>query len=254
VATEPGPPLPVEVGRDVADRLSALLGADLLGVYLVGSGALGGFAPATSDVDVAAIAAQGPSPDATRAIVDAVSAAALAWPVRGVEFVLYPAAAAAAASPQFAINLNIGRRMPLHLATDPAEEPAHWFIIDLAMLREHGMPLLGPAAAELVGPVPSDQLLEALRASLSWHGDNEPASSSTVLNACRAWRFVAEGVWSNKEEAGRWAARIVEDTGLIAEALAGRKDRSRSSLDPARVGAFLDEVQTRISRAADARV
>jgi hypothetical protein len=221
VATEPAVErLPTRVARGVADRLSALLGADLLGVYLIGSGALGGFAPESSDVDVAAVATHHPSPEATEAIVDAVSAEAMAWPVRGVEFVLYPAAGAAAAS-------------------------------DLAILRAHGVPILGPAAPEVVGPVPRDRLLDALLASLTWHIENEAASISTVLNACRAWRFVTEGVWSNKEEAGRWAQPIADDAALVAAALAGRRDESGRRLDPARVREFVRGVETRVSRARD---
>jgi hypothetical protein len=248
VVTEQGPLLPGRVGRDIADRLSALLGADLLGVYLIGSGALGGFAPESSDVDVAAIAAQRLSPELTSVIINAVCAAALNWPVRGVEFVLYPADAVAAGNPRFVINLNVGRRMDLHVSTDPAREPAHWFVLDLAILRQHGVPIVGPAAAELVGDIPRDQVLDALRESLRWHSDNESASVGAVLNACRTWRFVAEGIWSNKEEAGRWAQAIADDPELIAAALTGRRGQLASNLDPARVVRFLDSVQMRINR------
>jgi hypothetical protein len=44
--------------------------------------------------------------------------------------------------------------MPLHVSLDPALEPAHWFVVDLAILREHGVALAGPSARALVAPIP----------------------------------------------------------------------------------------------------
>ncbi len=110
---------------------------------------------------------------------------AMTWPVRGLEFVLYPRAAVASASrsPRFALNLNVGPRMPLHRSTDAAAEPTHWFVIDLAILREHGLALHGPPAHELVAPIPRRWLLDALGDGLAWHAANEPALHQSVLNA-----------------------------------------------------------------------
>ena len=64
----------------------------------------------------------------------------MTWPLRGLELVLYPRAWSCIPARRygFAINLNAGPRMPSHVSFDPAAEPAHWFVLDLAILRAHG--------------------------------------------------------------------------------------------------------------------
>ena len=163
-------------GRAVAGRLRELLGDELVAAYLVGSGALGGVAPGRSDVDVVAVCASEPPEERRRAVAAALGELAMTWPLRGLEFVLYARAAVAAPepSPRFAINLNVGPRMPYRLSLDRADEPSHWFLLDLAILRDRGRVLTGPPPGELVGPIPRRWLLEALADSMAWHRANEP--------------------------------------------------------------------------------
>ena len=247
-----GPQEQVEAcARDAAGLLGRLLGDDLVAVYLGGSGALGGVAAAQSDVDLVAVCAAAPGEELRRAIVAGLGGLAMGWPMRGLEFVLYTRAAVAdpAERPRFELNLNVGPRMPYHLSLDPASEPAHWFVLDLAILRDHGRPLAGPPARDLVGPIPRRRLLEALRDSLAWHGAHEPALQQAVLNACRGWRFTEEGVWSSKDDAGAWALDRSDDPASVSAALAARHgDRSRP-LDPARVDAFQRRVLDRVEHA-----
>jgi Domain of unknown function (DUF4111) len=244
-----GPQEQVEAcGRDAAALLGRLLGDDLEAVYLGGSGALGGVSATQSDVDVVAVCAVAPAERLRQAIVDGLGELAMSWPVRGLEFVLYTRAAVAAPAdrPGFEINLDVGPRMPYHLSLDPAAEPAHWFVLDLAILRQAGRPLAGPPARDLVGPIPRRRLLEALRDSLAWHGAHEPALQQSVLNACRGWRFTEDGVWSSKDDAGAWALARTDDPATVDAALAIRHgDRSRS-LDPARADAFQRRVLDRV--------
>jgi hypothetical protein len=238
--------------RTAVGGLRRLLGDDLVGAWLIGSGALGGAVAESSDLDLVAVCAHAPSVDLIQQLVAELTEEAMTWPVRGLEFVLYPRAAVASASrsPQFALNLNVGPRMPLHMSTDAAAEPAHWFVIDLAILREHGLALHGPPAHELVAPIPRRWLLDALGDGLAWHAANEPALHQSVLNAGRAWRFAAEGVWSSKDAAAGWVLARTEDPGLIQASLAVRHgDRSRT-LDPARVNRFVREVQALVQQAA----
>jgi hypothetical protein len=47
--------------------------------------------------------------------------------------------------------------------------------------------------AALLGPIPRDAIVAALRMSLDSFDANEPDRASVVLAACRAWRFAEEG-------------------------------------------------------------
>jgi Mycothiol maleylpyruvate isomerase N-terminal domain/Domain of unknown function (DUF4111) len=235
-------------GGDAAARLRGLLGEELLAAYLIGSGALGGVAPDLSDVDVVAVCATPLAAERKQAVIAAMSEQAMTWPLRGLELVLYARAAVAAPArrPQFEINLNTGPRMPLHVSLDPASEPAHWFVLDLAILRDHGRTLTGPPPRELVGPIPRRRLLEALRDSLAWHQANEPALHQTVLNASRGWRYAEEGVWSSKDDAAAWARPRTDDPALVEAALAVRHGDRTQDLDPARVRELVRAVRARV--------
>jgi predicted nucleotidyltransferase len=238
-------------GRAVAERLRELLRDELVAAYLVGSGALGGVALGRSDVDVVAVSAGEPPEERRRAVAAALGELAMTWPLRGLEFVLYDRAAVAAPepSPRFAINLNVGPRMPYRLTLDRADEPPHWFLLDLAILRDRGRVLAGPPPGELVGPIPRRWLLAALRDSMAWHDANEPDLQQTVLNASRGWRFAAEGVWSSKDDAGAWAMARTGDPATVEAALAARHGDPSAALDPARVEAFVGEALQAVERA-----
>jgi hypothetical protein len=244
---EPGE-LVEDCGRSVAALLAELLGEDLVAAYLVGSGALGGVSAVQSDVDVVAVCATPLPEELERALVAGLGALAMTWPLRGLELVLYTRAAVAAPArvPRWELNLTVGPRMDHHRSRDPAADPPHWFVLDLDILRGYGRTLTGPPPAEVVGPIPRRRVLEAVRASLRWHGEHEPNRSQSVLNACRSWRFTTEGVWSSKRDAGAWARPRTDDPGLIDAALAVRAgDRSRP-LDPGRVDAFTRRVLERV--------
>jgi hypothetical protein len=235
-------------GRAAAAGLRALLGEELLAAYLIGSGALGGVAPDLSDVDVVAVCAGALPAERKQAVVAALSERAMTWPLRGLELVLYARDAVAdpAGTPRFELNLNIGPRMPLHVSLDPASEPAHWFVLDLAILRDHGRALTGPPPRELVGPIPRRRLLEALRDSLAWHQANESALHQAVLNAGRGWRFAEDGVWCSKDDAAAWALPRTDDPSLVEAALAVRHGDRSLRLDPGRVEAFQNRVRDRV--------
>jgi hypothetical protein len=252
--TPPGPQELAEAcGRAAAALLGRLLGEDLAAVWLGGSGALGGVAPGQSDVDVVAVCQAAPAPEVTEAVVAGLGELAMTWPLRGLEFVLYPRAALArpARRPGFLVNLNVGPRMPYRRSLDPASEPAHWFLLDLSILRDHGRPLAGPPPRDLVRPIPRRMVLEALCDSLAWHGAHEPALEQAVLNACRGWRFAEEGVWSSKDDAGAWALGRTDDPATVRAALAVRHGDRSHALDPARVDAFQRRVTERLRRALE---
>jgi hypothetical protein len=246
-----GPQEQVEAcGRDAAALLGRLLGDDLVAVYLGGSGALGGVAAGQSDVDMVAVCDGAPPEEAIKAVVAGLGELAMTWPLRGLELVLYTrdAVAEPARAPRFLLNLDVGPRMPYHLGRDPAAEPSHWFLLDLAILRDHDRPLAGPPPRELVGPIPRRWLLQAVRDSLAWHEAHESNLPQTVLNASRGWRFTEEGVWCSKRDAAAWARARSAEGATVEAALAIRHGDHIRPLDPARVHAFQRSVLEQVER------
>jgi hypothetical protein len=86
----------------------------------------------------------------------------------------------------------------------PGEE-RHWFPIDRSILAQAGIALSGPPAAEVFAAIPLQALRPLLAESIAWRRGNPGAPGEETLNAARALRFVREGRWHSKTEAGRWA-------------------------------------------------
>ena len=117
-------------------------------------------------------------------------------------------------------------------------------MIDLAIGREHGIPLLGPAPGEVLPEIPRKLALTALMEALTWFERNEGDSAQTVLAACRAWAYAREGVWLSKTAAARWASAQSDAPGVIEEALERRTGR----LDPDAVERVIDDVRKELAR------
>jgi hypothetical protein len=239
--------------RGVVERLRGLLSDDLIGIYLVGSGSMGGFDPRTSDVDIAAVVTGPLTVDQKQRIVRRLAHPAFPCPVRKLELVVYGAEAVTGASPslRWELNLNTGPEIGVAASLDPSAEPGHWFVLDVAMARTHARPLLGPPPDVVFGEIPQERVLRALLGSARWHRGNDPQGVQSVLNACRAWRWVEDAAWSPKLEAARWARVRTDDPAIIDAAVAARETNGARVLDPRTVERFVANVERRIERSLE---
>ncbi|MGS0683582.1 nucleotidyltransferase domain-containing protein [Nakamurella sp. GG22] len=244
------------MNREIAGYLTALvdpirqvLGSDLVGVYLAGSLAFDAYEHGRSDIDIAVVCATELDDDRKHAIVDALRHESLPCPARGLELVVYSAAAAAAGGPApgFEVELNTGPRMDFratYAGTDRQEsDGSFWYGIDRSILAERGVALVGPPAAEVFGPIGDADLLDLLVASLRWHlaandvetadGDDDGPSATwtddAVLNASRALVRVRTGRWLGKQAAGRW---LLENNATGEGAVPNQGALDRAVRDP----------------------
>ena len=202
-------------------------------------------------MDVAAVVSS-PAPRALKErIVAAIRHESLRCPARGLELVLYRLAAVQEATIEagFELNLNTGSGMAFRAEFEPNGNETHWFPIDRSILRQCGIALSGPPPAEVFGSLTERLLLPLLLDSIRWHSTGSVRGDDAVLNACRAWRYASEGVWSSKPAAGAWALAQPGASRLIALALQARHGNAR--LDPTAVGFFLGTVATKIEKIAD---
>lgn len=121
------------------------LGGELVGVYLHGSGALGGYVAGRSDLDIAAVCERRLAAEEKRLIATLLSHERLACPATSLEFFLITRDAAQSFEPSslYELNLDTGRNNH-DVRADPSEQPAHWFLLDLAVCRQQGIALYGP--------------------------------------------------------------------------------------------------------------
>jgi hypothetical protein len=212
-------------GDQVTEVLARTLGTDLVGVYFIGSVAVGGYVPGESDIDIAAVSSAALTDPLKQRVASAVVEASAACPARGLEFTLYRREIVGSypAGADFEVNANGGPRMPTAVHVDARVEPGFWYLLDRAIAHRSGLAISGPPARRIFADVPRSTLLEAMYESMAWHRAHEKATLYSVLNACRAWRFAAVDVLVSKLEGAAWARARWPDTGLIDAAVALRR-------------------------------
>ena len=204
--------------REVARRVRDVLGDRLVGVWLVGSLALGDFEPGRSDIDIQAVAT-GPVPLAERrSLARQLAHDALPVPARGLEFVLYARPdLAVPGGPRFSLNLNTGPGMDHHVAFDADDDPGFWFTIDVDIARSTAVPLMGPPAGEVFPTLPRGVVAVAVLEGLDWWTTHSGTPTQTLLSACRSWAWATDGRWRSKSDSARWARpRLANPSGVDA--------------------------------------
>lgn len=245
----------IEFGEAVAGALDDALDGAVVGVYFVGSVALGGYVAGESDLDVAAVCESALTREAKQRVASAVAEVSTSCPARGLEFVLYrrDVAARVPQGADFEVNANGGPRMPTAVHLDAATEPGFWYVLDRAIAHRSGVVISGPPPADVFADVPRRTLLEAMDDSMTWHRLHEPATLYSVLNACRAWRFVEEDVLGSKLDGAEWARGRWPDPGVIDAAVALRHGEAVGALDAAAVDDLLAAVLARLGEAVGRR-
>ncbi|AKT52311.1 aminoglycoside adenylyltransferase domain-containing protein [Arsenicicoccus sp. oral taxon 190] len=188
-------------------------GGGLVGVYLHGSAALGGWVPGRSDLDLLVVVSDDLQDDLqadhdwrelARTCVTDLGADESRIPVE-LSMIRRSLAESPRAPWPFVVHATTRtarQQDPLVVLDDGAGDPD--LALHLAVTRAAGVALHGPAPAELVGEVDRDDVLAQLSAELSWGVDNADEAYA-VLNACRALRYAETGELVSKVAGGEWA-------------------------------------------------
>jgi hypothetical protein len=224
-----------------------VLGDDLLGLYLDGSIALGGFDGA-SDIDFVALVVAPIAADDVRfarlqTMHDRVGALTLplAREIEGA-YVTPTFLRAHAANDARHPNIERGPGERLKMVDhDPAWD-VHRFV-----LREHGVALHGLPPRALIESVAAAQLQASMRSTaLPWLAGlaDDPSKIATrgyqsyiVLTVCRVWHTLARGAIVSKRDAARWAQSMLGEPWV---ALIERAWVARAAPDPANLAAADD--------------
>lgn len=194
-----------------------VLGDDALGAYLHGSVVMGGLRP-TSDLDVLVVTRRRPTADQRRAIVDRLleisGARARLGPARPVELavVAQPDVRPWRYPPRLELLYGEWLRDALERGeiAEPAPSPDLAVLLATALAGNH--PLFGPPPAELLDPIPLDDLRRAAVAGVpGLLADLESDTRNVLLTLARIWVTLATGTIVPKDVAADWVlARLPE--------------------------------------------
>jgi predicted nucleotidyltransferase len=222
------------------EELRTVLGACLLGLYLHGSLAYGGFDPVTSDIDFLVVTQQqltGADFASLQEMHTRLRSGHSAW-AQKLEGAYLP-------------------KESLH-RHDPAHPPIPWlgvdghfameklgsdWIIQRWILREKGLAVAGPPLMGLIDPVSTQDLRQAVSLNLQeWWSPPFPHSERfqsgeyqayAILTMCRSLYVLEHGRVASKPEATRWAMETLGEPwhSLVAEAAAWRPGKEFHRMD-----------------------
>jgi hypothetical protein len=244
----------IEVLRD---GIQTVLGIHLIGLYLDGSLTSGDFDLA-SDIDFLAVTDFEITPDlfsSLQSMHDRIAETDPRWGVE-LEGSYIPRAAIRRYDPALAMHPNLERGKVERLKLVRHDED---WIIHYHVMRERGIPLVGPDPKTLIDPVPPEALRRAMRATLEkWWKTflDDPAGlkrrgyqSYAVLTMCRICYTLSAGEVASKSDAVRWAKANLDArwAPLIDRAWEGRShpDPDTSAADIAETQEFIRSVLKR---------
>ena len=202
----------VRISREV-------LGTDLIGAYLHGSAALGTLRP-RSDTDVLVVTGGRTTQGQRQELVDRLLAIsgrrAYSGPARPIELTIvvqsdvrpwhYPPRMEFQYGEWMRDDIEQGRLpKPTEASADLAP------VITMVLLGNR--PLFGPPPAELLDPVPHDDLIRAITAAVpELVADLDDDTANVLLTLARIWTTVATGAIRSKDAAADWVlARLPEE-------------------------------------------
>lgn len=222
---------------DVLHLVRRVLGDDLTGAYLHGSAVLDGLRP-SSDLDVLVVARRRTTDEERRALTTGLmrlsGPQAVNGPARPVELTVvaqddvrpwrYPPRC------EFLYGEWLREDFERGVVPGPATAPD---LAPLITMTLHGdTALLGPPPAEVLAPVPHDDLRRAIVAGVpDLLADLESDTRNVLLTLARVWTTLATGTIKSKDAAAAWALGLLPPEHRPALALARSAYRGEQADD-----------------------
>jgi predicted nucleotidyltransferase len=199
--------------QSIVHLVSGVFGSDVLGAYLHGSAVLGGLRP-TSDLDVLVVLERRTTATERRTLVEGLlevsGLPARSGPARPVELSVvvesdvrpwrYP--------PRQEFLYGEWLRDTYELSGAPQQEPAPDLSVLITMVLQGDAALVGPPPAQLLDPVPHDDLIRGAVAGIPHLlSDLESDTRNVVLTLARIWTTLETGQIHSKDAAAAWVLR-----------------------------------------------
>jgi hypothetical protein len=160
-------------------------GDNLAGIFLSGSASVGAYVQGRSDVDVL-VAVDGATKEQLERVVSTCAHDVLPCPATKLEMVVYELDELAAphVPPRWSLNFDTGEST-WQVDFDPATQPSHWFVLDLAFAHRHAVALYGSA---VIGDPGHEAVARALDEMVDWFEANEPQAAAVARDRADHWR------------------------------------------------------------------
>lgn len=193
-----------------------------------------------SDLDVLAVSSGATTTSEKRTISDALVREPC--PAKGLEFSLVSLEAIRSGRLPTPFELHVSTEPPLEVIDGAGRAGDEDLILYFEICRRHGETLLGLPPYDVFPPGRRSLLLKMCERELRWIEENFTRATlqSSVLQACRAWRFLEEDILCSKIAGGEWAlVRLESKEKKMVASINLKLAVSSSALDPASVLSFV---------------
>lgn len=182
-----------------------VLGGELVGLYLFGSAALGGLSP-TSDLDLLAVSRRPTTPAERRRLVEGLLALSMRPRYLELTIVVQSDVRPWRYPPHMDFQYGDWLRDQLERGEIPPPAPNPDLAALLTMTLLYGRPLAGPQPADVLVPVPHEDLVRAgvdgIEGILA---DLDGDTRNMLLTLARIWTTAETGEIRSKDAAADWA-------------------------------------------------
>jgi streptomycin 3"-adenylyltransferase len=212
--------------KSIIQDLKQILAAELIGVYLHGSLAMGRFNPKSSDVDLLILVDGKISTAAKRKIAKSLIMASEKAPPKGIELSIVTLEAVQEFKYPTPFEFHFSTFWKDRYVADAVDLEEQRFDPDLAahfmMTLSRGICLFGRPIKDAFREIPTEYFLRSILADAHEILENiidDPVYG--VLNLCRVMAYVRAKQLTSKVEGGEWGLKHVEQqyTALIRKAL-----------------------------------
>ena len=238
------PALVATFASELVDRVATASDRALIGGYLHGSSALGGWTATRSDVDILIVLKDDTAQPVLASVEAALLAQSSACPGTGLESSVVSVQQAANPSDpwRFLIHVQASHGAEPRLVSGDSIEGDRDLLMHYAVCRSAGIAVFGPAPIEVFGVVSRATILSYLSDELRW-GCTHGTEAYAVLNACRAQVFASDGALVSKTEGGRIAlARGLGPSEVIVRALSEQRGESPAGSMTSTSATFVESV------------
>lgn len=193
---------------------NTILQANLAGVYLHGSAAMGCFNPQKSDLDLIVIVNHSPSDAVKLEFMKQIVSLNETAPPKGLELSLVKREFCKPFVYPTPFELHFSKTHLNWFQTDPKRyiENMHGVDPDLAahftILKHYGVVLWGEEIDDIFGPVPKAAYLDSIWLDVqNARADIQKDPVYIALNLCRVLAYLREDLILSKEAGGRWGLR-----------------------------------------------
>jgi len=221
--------------EQLVSGIHAILGANLVGVYLFGSLVTGDFERGSSDIDLLAATSADIDErefDALLAMHNDFAATHPYWDGR-IEVAYLSIMGLKTFRTQRSQLAIISPGESFHIKDAGSDWLINWYTV-----REKGVVLYGPPIETLIGPISKEEYIHSVRDYTNlWkermqQPHSRPSQAYAILTMCRALYAVTNGEQVSKKQAALWAMKeLPEWTTLIQNALKWRGDWRNEDVD-----------------------